>query len=71
MDISILIVICVAVYRNSPCRLLALLRRSAAGQSTTALPGYFTDLDFLCDLKGIVNLDAKVADGALDLCVAQ
>jgi hypothetical protein len=44
--------------------------RSADGQSTTTLPGN-SDLDFFSDLNGIINLDAKVANGALDLCVAQ
>jgi hypothetical protein len=30
-----------------------------------------SDLDFLPDLNGIVNLDAKVANSAIDLRVAQ
>jgi hypothetical protein len=30
-----------------------------------------SDLDFLPDLNGIVNLDAMVANGAVDLRVAQ
>jgi hypothetical protein len=30
-----------------------------------------SDLDFLRDLKGIINLDAQVANGALNFVVAQ
>jgi len=40
------------------------------GQRTTALPG-ISDIDFLGNLDGIVNLDAEVADGALNLGVAE
>jgi hypothetical protein len=40
------------------------------GRARQLCPGN-SDLDFFTDLNGIVNLDAKVANGALDLCVAQ
>jgi hypothetical protein len=39
--------------------------RKGYGQSTAALPGT-SDVDFLGDLKRVVDLNAEVADGAFD-----
>jgi hypothetical protein len=40
------------------------------GRARQLCPGT-SDLDFFGDLNGIINLNAKVANSALDLCVAQ
>jgi hypothetical protein len=29
------------------------------------------DVDFLCDFDSVINLDAEITDGTLDLCVAE
>src|SRR5262249_24521199 len=46
------------------------IHRSIAGQSTTALPG-ISDVDLLCDLKGVVDLDAQVAHRTLNFLVPE
>jgi hypothetical protein len=43
---------------------------SGPGRAQQLCPGT-SDLDFLRDLNGVVNLDAKISNGAFDLCVAQ
>jgi hypothetical protein len=40
------------------------------GRARQLCPGT-SDLDFLGDLDGIVNLDAKIANGTFDLRVSQ
>ena len=40
------------------------------GQSTSALPGN-SDINLFCYGQGVIDLDAEVSDGALDLGVAE
>jgi hypothetical protein len=40
------------------------------GRARQFCPG-ISDLDFLRDLKGVVDLDAQIANGAFDLGMAQ
>ena len=49
---------------------MAPLNRSELGRARQLCPGT-SDVDFLSDLDGVVNLDAEVADGALDLGVPE
>jgi hypothetical protein len=49
---------------------MARLIPSWSGRAWQLCPGT-SDVDFLRNLNGVVNLDAKVANGALDLGVAQ
>jgi hypothetical protein len=53
---------------NSVCGPSSLF--SALGRARQLCPGT-SDFDFFSNLNGIVNLDAKIANGALDLRVAQ
>src|SRR5690606_38962546 len=41
-----------------------------AGRARQLCPGS-SDVDFLCDLDGVIDLYAEVADCALDLCVSE
>jgi len=50
--------------------MLALLVDRPSGGARQLCPG-ISDVDFLCNLNGVVNLDAKVAHRALDLRVAE
>jgi len=47
-----------------------ILNRSELGRARQLCPGT-SDVDFLGDLDGVVNLDAEVADGALDFGVSK
>ena len=42
----------------------------ARGQSMSALP-FISDVNLFRNLKGIINLDAEISDGTLDLGVSQ
>jgi hypothetical protein len=37
------------------------------GKSDRARARFASDVDLLCDLDGVIDLDAEVANGALDL----
>jgi len=52
------------------CQLLALLNRSELGRARQLCPG-ISDVNFLSDLDRVIDLDAEIADGALDLGVAE
>jgi hypothetical protein len=54
----------------APCQFLARIPICVAGQSAAALPRS-SDLDFLGDIKRVVDLDAQIADRALNLRVAE
>jgi hypothetical protein len=41
------------------------------GRRGIAAPPNNSDINLLCYLQGVVDLDTKISDGALDLCVTQ
>lgn len=51
--------------------LMAHLHRSGPGRARQLCPGSTSDLDFLRDLNGVVNLNPKISNRALDLGMAQ
>jgi hypothetical protein len=49
---------------------MARLNRSELGRARQLCPG-ISDVNFLSDLDRVVDLDAEIADGALDLGVTE
>jgi hypothetical protein len=44
--------------------------RKKSGRARQLYPGS-SDVDFLCDLDGVINFDTEVANGTFDLGVAE